>query len=157
MEAKPINPMLKQILELGPTLVFFLIYLRIKDETYTIAGTGYSGFIFATLIFVPVLLIAMGGRLRESVESYASASQSFGQSTAKDSEEPSLPISCGAANGRFWSKRLVQLAQGTIPQPVLRWPRKLGGNLRLHRCRERQHALRHQRSSSRKLPSISTM
>lgn len=60
MDTKPINPILKQVLELGPTLVFFLIYLRIKDETYTIGGTEYSGFIVATLIFVPVLLIAMG-------------------------------------------------------------------------------------------------
>ncbi|MEO9863987.1 MAG: inner membrane-spanning protein YciB [Yoonia sp.] len=60
METKPINPILKQVLELGPTLVFFLIYLRIKDDTFTIASTDYSGFIVATLIFVPVLLIAMG-------------------------------------------------------------------------------------------------
>ena len=60
MDTKPLNPILKQVLELGPTLVFFLIYLRIKDETYTIGGTEYSGFIVATLIFVPVLLIAMG-------------------------------------------------------------------------------------------------
>ncbi|UWQ98527.1 septation protein IspZ [Rhodobacteraceae bacterium S2214] len=60
METKPINPILKQVLELGPTLVFFLIYLRIKDDTFTIAGTDYSGFIVATLIFVPVLLVAMG-------------------------------------------------------------------------------------------------
>jgi intracellular septation protein len=59
MEPKPINPILKQVLELGPTLVFFLIYLRIKDETYTLGGTEYSGFIVATLIFVPILLIAM--------------------------------------------------------------------------------------------------
>ena len=105
MEAKPINPMLKQILELGPTLVFFLIYLRIKDETYTITGTGYSGFIFATLIFVPVLLIAMGGRLRESVESYASASQSFGQSTAKDSEEPKMHDAATSTKLRFTSSK----------------------------------------------------
>ena len=60
MDTKPINPILKQVLELGPTIVFFLIYLRIKDETYTIGGTEYSGFIVATLIFVPVLLLAMG-------------------------------------------------------------------------------------------------
>lgn len=60
MDSKPINPILKQTLELGPTLVFFLIYLRIKDDMFTIAGTEYSGFIVATLIFVPVLLIAMG-------------------------------------------------------------------------------------------------
>ena len=56
---KTINPILKQVLELGPTLAFFLIYLRIKDETYTFAGTDYSGFILAALVFVPILLVAM--------------------------------------------------------------------------------------------------
>ncbi len=60
MSAKPINPVLKQVLELGPTLAFFLIYLRIKDDTFTIAGTDYTGFIIAALIFVPILLVAMG-------------------------------------------------------------------------------------------------
>ncbi|MEJ6397839.1 inner membrane-spanning protein YciB [Yoonia sp. 208BN28-4] len=60
MTEKTINPVLKQVLELGPTLVFFLIYLRIKDDTYLIGGTEYSGFIVATLIFVPILLVAMG-------------------------------------------------------------------------------------------------
>lgn len=59
MAAKPINPVLKQVLELGPTLIFFLIYLRIKDDTYLIGGTEYTGFIVATLIFVPILLAAM--------------------------------------------------------------------------------------------------
>ena len=58
-EARDINPILKQVLELGPPLVFFLIYLRIRDETYTYAGTEYSGFIVATLIFVPILLVAI--------------------------------------------------------------------------------------------------
>jgi len=51
---------LKQVLELGPTLAFFLIYLRIKEETYTFGGTDYTGFIVAALIFVPILLVAMG-------------------------------------------------------------------------------------------------
>jgi len=60
MAEKQINPILKQVLELGPTLVFFLIYLRIKDETYLFAGREYTGFIVATLIFVPILLVAMG-------------------------------------------------------------------------------------------------
>lgn len=60
MTEKPINPILKQVLELGPTIVFFLIYLRIKDETYLIGNTEYTGFIVAALIFVPVLLAAMG-------------------------------------------------------------------------------------------------
>ncbi len=59
-DARPINPLLKQVLELGPTLAFFLIYMRIRDETFVIGGTEYSGFIVATLIFVPILLVAMG-------------------------------------------------------------------------------------------------
>ncbi|WP_019955665.1 inner membrane-spanning protein YciB [Yoonia vestfoldensis] len=60
MAARQINPVLKQVLELGPTLAFFLIYLRIKDETYTIGGTDYTGFIIAALVFVPILLVGMG-------------------------------------------------------------------------------------------------
>ncbi|MEM8656406.1 MAG: inner membrane-spanning protein YciB [Pseudomonadota bacterium] len=59
-DAREINPLLKQVLELGPPIVFFLIYLRIRDNTYEFAGTEYSGFIVATLIFVPILLVAMG-------------------------------------------------------------------------------------------------
>lgn len=60
MAEKTINPVLKQVLELGPTLAFFLLYIRIKDETYTFAGNDYTGFIVAALVFVPILLIAMG-------------------------------------------------------------------------------------------------
>ncbi|MCA1777055.1 MAG: inner membrane-spanning protein YciB [Paracoccaceae bacterium] len=60
MATRKINPVLKQVLELGPTIVFFLIYLRIKDEIYLWNGVEYTGFIVATLIFVPILLIAMG-------------------------------------------------------------------------------------------------
>ncbi|WP_299352096.1 inner membrane-spanning protein YciB [uncultured Shimia sp.] len=57
---KRINPILKQVLELGPTIAFFVIYLRIKDDTFTIGGTEYSGFIMSALIFIPILLVAMG-------------------------------------------------------------------------------------------------
>ncbi|EBA12883.1 inner membrane-spanning protein YciB [Roseobacter sp. CCS2] len=60
MAEKTINPVVKQVLELGPTLAFFLIYLRIRDENFTIAGTEYTGFIVAALIFIPILLAAMG-------------------------------------------------------------------------------------------------
>lgn len=59
-EPKSINPILKQVLELGPPLIFFVIYLRIRDNVYAWAGTEYSGFIVATLVFVPIMLIAMG-------------------------------------------------------------------------------------------------
>lgn len=60
MAERRINPVVKQVLELGPTLAFFLIYLRIKEETFVIGGTSYSGFIVAALVFVPILLGAMG-------------------------------------------------------------------------------------------------
>jgi intracellular septation protein len=59
-EPTKVNPILKQVLELGPPLLFFVIYLRIRDNVYTWGGTEYSGFIVATLVFVPILLIAMG-------------------------------------------------------------------------------------------------
>lgn len=59
MAERKINPILKQVLELGPTVVFFLIYMRIKDETYNLGGIDYSGFIVAALILVPLLLAAI--------------------------------------------------------------------------------------------------
>lgn len=59
-ETKKINPFLKQVLELGPPLAFFFIYLRLRDDMFTIGGTEYSGFIVATILFVPLMLAAMG-------------------------------------------------------------------------------------------------
>ena len=58
-EKKDINPMVKMILELGPTIAFFVIYLRIKDDTFLFGGTEYSGFIVSAVVFVPILLVAM--------------------------------------------------------------------------------------------------
>ena len=55
-----INPLLKLILELGPPIAFFVIYLRIRDQVFEFGGTDYSGFIVATVAFVPILLVAMG-------------------------------------------------------------------------------------------------
>ena len=57
---KEINPFLKQALELGPPLAFFFIYLRLRDDSFLIGGIEYSGFIIATIIFVPLMLAAMG-------------------------------------------------------------------------------------------------
>jgi intracellular septation protein len=59
-EARHINPILKQVLELGPTLAFFVLYVRIKEDVFTFGGTEYTGFIVAAVVFVPILLIAMG-------------------------------------------------------------------------------------------------
>ncbi|MBD0865859.1 MAG: septation protein IspZ [Rhodobacteraceae bacterium] len=58
--AKPVSRFLRQVLELGPTIAFFLIYLQIRDDFFEVGGTEYSGFIVATLIFAPILLAAMG-------------------------------------------------------------------------------------------------
>ncbi len=59
-DSKDINPILKQGLDLGPPIAFFLIYLRLRDDTFTIGGNEYSGFIVATLAFIPIMLVAMG-------------------------------------------------------------------------------------------------
>lgn len=59
MADRKINPVLKQVLELGPTLVFFVLYLRIKDDNFVFAGTSYSGFIVAALALIPLLLAAI--------------------------------------------------------------------------------------------------
>ena len=56
MTKPPISTALKQALELGPTLVFFVIYMWIREDTFTIAGTAYSGFIVAALVFIPIIL-----------------------------------------------------------------------------------------------------
>jgi intracellular septation protein len=56
MAERPINPVLKQVLDLGPPLVFFALYMWIRDDTLTIGGTEYSGFIIAAVAFVPILI-----------------------------------------------------------------------------------------------------
>lgn len=59
MAERKVSGWVHQALELGPTLAFFVLYLWIRDETFTIAGREYSGFIVAALVFVPVLLASM--------------------------------------------------------------------------------------------------
>jgi len=59
MADRQINPVVKQVLELGPTVVFFMIYMWIKDESFVLGGVAYSGFIVAALVLVPLLLAAI--------------------------------------------------------------------------------------------------
>ena len=59
MAEKTINPWLKSALELGPVLGFFVVYMMVKDETYTVFGREYDGFIVVTAGFVPVLLASI--------------------------------------------------------------------------------------------------
>ncbi len=59
-ENREINPFLKSALEFGPVLLFFIAYLRFKDQIFTIDGTDYSGFILVTAAFVPLLIASTG-------------------------------------------------------------------------------------------------
>ena len=56
MQHKPINPWLRQALELGPPILFFIAYMRFQDTSLTIGGRDYVGFILVTAGFVPLLL-----------------------------------------------------------------------------------------------------
>lgn len=56
---RPVNPWLRQALELGPPLLFFVAYMRFQDVTWTIGGRDYDGFILVTAGFVPLLLASM--------------------------------------------------------------------------------------------------
>ncbi|MFT7593551.1 MAG: intracellular septation protein [Paracoccaceae bacterium] len=59
-EKKSIHPGLKLALELGPVVVFFIAYVRLKDQVFTVAGTDYAGFIMVTAAFIPLLLLSTG-------------------------------------------------------------------------------------------------
>ena len=56
-ELKKINPIVKMLLDLGPLVVFFIAYSKMKDQTFSYAGNDYSGFIVVTLLFVPLLAV----------------------------------------------------------------------------------------------------
>ncbi len=47
---------LRQALDLGPVLAFIAGYVWLRDETVTVLGRDYEGFIVVTAAFIPVLL-----------------------------------------------------------------------------------------------------
>lgn len=55
-EEKPLPGWVKPVLELGPVLLFFAGYVYLKDETFTVGGTEYAGFIVVTALFIPLIL-----------------------------------------------------------------------------------------------------
>lgn len=57
MADKEVNHGLKLALDLGPILAFFAGYLLLRERTFTVAGTEYSGFIVVTAIFIPLLAL----------------------------------------------------------------------------------------------------
>lgn len=56
MAEKKINPTLKMLLELGPIVLFFIGYLKLKDEVFLIGGSEYKGFIVITAAFIPLMV-----------------------------------------------------------------------------------------------------
>lgn len=54
--ARKINPILKLVLELGPIVLFFVLFGRVKDQTFHIAGGEYSGFIVTTAVFIALII-----------------------------------------------------------------------------------------------------
>ncbi len=59
-EGRKINGTLKAALEFGPILLFFIGYLKLKDQSFHILGTDYQGFLVMTALFIPVMLITTG-------------------------------------------------------------------------------------------------
>jgi intracellular septation protein len=117
-EPKDINPFLRQVLELGPPLAFFVIYLRIRDETYTLGGTDYSGFIVATILFVPILLVAIAvlwhltGKLSRMQIFTAFMVIFFGALTAWFNDERFFKMKTSIVYGSFAIILGIGLAQG---------------------------------------------
>jgi intracellular septation protein len=56
-DVKKVNPFVKLALELGPIVVFFIAYGKMKDQTFAYNGTDYNGFIVVTALFVPLLAL----------------------------------------------------------------------------------------------------
>lgn len=55
---RTVSPWIKMALELGPVILFFIGYSRWKDDTFTLFGTEYSGFVLITAAFIPLMVAA---------------------------------------------------------------------------------------------------
>ena len=53
-DPKPIPGWLRQLLELGPLLVFVAVYVWLRDTTLSLGGRDYAGFIVAIVVFTPL-------------------------------------------------------------------------------------------------------
>lgn len=121
---KKINPVVKQVLELGPTLAFFVVYMWIKDKTFTLGGTEYSGFIVAALALVPVLLAAIAalwwltGSLSRMQIFVAVSVLFFGGLTAWFNDERFFKMKTTIVYGSFAALLAIGLWRG---QSLLQW------------------------------------
>jgi intracellular septation protein len=49
---------LRQLLELGPILIFVVVYVWLRDSVITLGGREYGGFIVAIVVFTPLQVIS---------------------------------------------------------------------------------------------------
>jgi intracellular septation protein len=118
-DERRVNPVLRQVLELGPPLGFFVAYLRLRDETYTIAGIDYEGFIIAAAGFVPVLLVTMGilwkltGRLSRLQAVTAVLVVVFGGLTVWFNDETFFKMKTTACSPRFSARGCCAGSRGS--------------------------------------------
>ena len=59
MSEKSVNPVLKQILELGPVFGFFAAYFLLKEDSYQLFGYAVKPFTIITFWFVIGLVVCM--------------------------------------------------------------------------------------------------
>ena len=55
----PVKPWLKTVLEFGPLILFFTVFMIYRDQNVVLMGREYGGFVLATLAFVPVMIVAL--------------------------------------------------------------------------------------------------
>lgn len=58
LHAAGIGPRVRAALEFGPILGFVVVYLVVREQTYTLAGRDWDGFVLLVGGFVPVALAA---------------------------------------------------------------------------------------------------
>jgi intracellular septation protein len=124
MADRKINPVVKQVLELGPTLIFFAIYMWIKEDSFAFNGTEYSGFIVAALVMVPLLLASIAalwwltGAISRMQVFVAVMVIFFGGLTAWFNDESFFKMKTTIVYGTFALILGIGLARGTS---LLQW------------------------------------
>lgn len=55
---REVKPWVKPVLEYVPLILFFAVFMIMRDRTITLGGEEYGGFVLATMAFVPVLILS---------------------------------------------------------------------------------------------------
>lgn len=57
---RKVHPGVKLALELGPVVLFFVGFMKLRDQTFELFGSNYSGFLLMTAAFIPLMLLTTG-------------------------------------------------------------------------------------------------